>query len=57
MARRLAPDPPVAWLHLGAPGCQRTLSLAWRADARLSAAARALTALATGHFRTWRGDA
>ncbi|HYB87537.1 MAG TPA: hypothetical protein VEC76_11835 [Streptosporangiaceae bacterium] len=57
MARRLAPDPLVAWLHLGAPGCQRTLSLAWRADARLSAAARALTALATGHFRTWRGDA
>jgi DNA-binding transcriptional LysR family regulator len=57
MARRLAPDPPVAWLHLDAPGCQRTLSLAWRADAYLSAAARALTALATSHFQTWRGDA
>jgi hypothetical protein len=28
-----------------------------RTDAYLSAAARALTALATSHFQTWRGDA
>lgn len=55
MARRLAPDPPVGWLHLDVP-CQRTLSLAWRADAYRPAAARALTDFAAGYFRTWRGD-
>jgi DNA-binding transcriptional LysR family regulator len=57
MARRLAPDPPVSWLQLDAPGCRRTLSLVWRADAYLSAAARALAEFAVGYFRTWRGDA
>jgi DNA-binding transcriptional LysR family regulator len=57
VARRLAPDPPVAWLHLEAPACRRTLSLVWRTDAYLSAAARALTSFAISHFRTWRGDA
>jgi DNA-binding transcriptional LysR family regulator len=57
MARRLAQDPPVSWLHLDAPGCRRTLSLVWRADAYLSAAARALAEFAVGYFRTWRGDA
>ena len=57
VARRLAPDPPVAWLHLEAPACRRTLSLVWRTDAYLSAAARALTGFAISHFRTWRGDA
>ena len=57
VARRLAPDPPVAWLHLDAPGCLRTLSLVWRTDAYLSAAARALTTVAASHFQTWRGDA
>ena len=56
VARRLAADPPVGWLHLDAPGCRRTLSLVWRADAYLSAAARALTEFAPGYFRTWRGD-
>ena len=57
VARRLAADPPVGWLHLDAPGCRRTLSLVWRADAYLSAAARALAEFAPGYFRTWRGDA
>ena len=61
MARRLAHDPPVGWLHLDAPGldvpCRRTLSLVWRADAYRPAAARALTEFAAGYFRTWRGDA
>jgi hypothetical protein len=37
IARRLAPGPPVGWLHLDAPGLdvpgRRTLSLVWRADA------------------------
>jgi len=56
MARRLAADPPVAWLHLDAPGCRRTLSLVWRDDAYLPAAARALSEFAVGYFRTWRGD-
>ena len=56
MARRLAPDPPVGWLHLDTP-CRRTLSLVWRADAYRTAAARALTEFAAGYFRTWRGDA
>jgi DNA-binding transcriptional LysR family regulator len=66
MARRLAPDPPVGWLHLDAPGldtpsldipCRRTLSLVWRADAYRPAATRALAEFAAGYFRTWRGDA
>ena len=56
MARRLATDPPVGWLHLDVP-CRRTLSLAWRTDAYQPAAARALTEFAAGFFRTWRGDA
>jgi DNA-binding transcriptional LysR family regulator len=57
VARRLAPEPPVAWLHLDAPACRRTLSLVWRTDAYLSAAARALAEFATSHFQTWSGDA
>ena len=56
MARQLAPEPPVCWLHLDAPDCRRTLSLVWRADAYLSAAARALAEFAVGYFRTWRGE-
>src|SRR5437773_7934175 len=55
MARQLAPDPPVGWLHLDVP-CQRTLSLIWRADAYRPAAARALTEFAAGYFRGWSGD-
>jgi len=55
MARRLAPDPPVGWLHLDVP-CRRTLSLVWRADAYQPAAARALVEFAAGYFRAWRGE-
>src|SRR6266487_3152998 len=57
MARRLAPDPPVGWLHLDAPyldaPSRRTLSLVRRADAYRPAAARALADFAAGYFRTW----
>jgi DNA-binding transcriptional LysR family regulator len=56
VARHQAADPPVGWLRLDAPGCVRTLSLVWRADAYRSAAARALTEFAPGYFLTWRGE-
>jgi DNA-binding transcriptional LysR family regulator len=49
MARR-ALRPPIAWLHLDAPDCQRTLRLAWRRDAYLSAAAREFRDFAVGYF-------
>jgi DNA-binding transcriptional LysR family regulator len=55
VARRAAPHPPVAWLHLDAPGCRRTLSLVWRTDAYRSAAARAFTEFAAA--RAWPSDA
>jgi len=55
VARQAAPDPPVAWLHLDAPGCRRTLSLVWRADAYRSAAARAFGEFAAAH--AWPSDA
>jgi DNA-binding transcriptional LysR family regulator len=48
---RRVPDPPVAWLHLDAPGCRRTLSVVWRRDAYLSAAARGFRDFAVSHFR------
>jgi DNA-binding transcriptional LysR family regulator len=48
---RQVPDPPVAWLHLDAPGCRRTLSVVWRRDAYLSAAARGFRDFAINHFR------
>ena len=56
VARRAAPHPPVAWLHLDAPGCRRTLSLVWRADAYQTAAARALVGFAASYFSAWRGE-
>jgi DNA-binding transcriptional LysR family regulator len=49
MARRTG-RPPIAWLHLDAPGCQRTLSIAWRRDAYLSTAARQFRDFAVGYF-------
>jgi DNA-binding transcriptional LysR family regulator len=49
MARHTA-RPPVGWLHLDAPGCQRTLRIAWRRDAYLSAAARQFRDFAASHF-------
>jgi DNA-binding transcriptional LysR family regulator len=48
---RQVPDPPVGWLHLDAPGCRRTLSVVWRRDAYLSAAARGFRDVAVSHFR------
>jgi DNA-binding transcriptional LysR family regulator len=50
VARRAASDPPVAWVHLQADGCRRTLSIVWREDAYLSAAARSFRDFAIGHF-------
>lgn len=40
ISRRSASQPPVAWLHLDAPDCRRTLSLVWREDAFMPDAAR-----------------
>jgi DNA-binding transcriptional LysR family regulator len=54
VARRTAEHPPVAWLHLDAAGCRRTLSLVWRADAYRSVAARAFAAFADAH--AWPSD-
>jgi DNA-binding transcriptional LysR family regulator len=54
VARQAAQHPPVAWLRLDAPGCRRTLSLVWREDAYLSAAARAFTTFAAAH--AWPSD-
>ncbi len=48
---RSTPDPPVGWVHLDAPGCQRTLRIAWREDAYLPAAARSFRDFAISHFR------
>lgn len=57
VARRAAPDPPVAWLRLRAPGCRRTLNVVWRRDRYLTVAARAFRDFAAGHFRGRPGDA
>lgn len=51
VARRMAAQPPVAWLHLQAPGCRRTLSAVWREDVYLSSAARRFIDFAVAHFR------
>ncbi|WP_431044584.1 LysR family transcriptional regulator [Streptomyces sp. P1-3] len=40
MARQAKADADVAWLHVDATDCVRTLTLVWQADAYLSAAAR-----------------
>jgi DNA-binding transcriptional LysR family regulator len=39
-ARHATPHPPVAWLHIDAPDCQRTLRFAWHQSTYLSTAAR-----------------
>jgi hypothetical protein len=54
VARWAAENPSVAWPHLDAPGCRRTLSLVWRAVAYLSAAARAFTGFALA--QAWPSD-
>lgn len=48
---RSTPDPPVGWVRLDAPGCQRTLRIAWREDAYLPAAARSFCDFAISTFR------
>ncbi|MEC4017546.1 LysR family transcriptional regulator [Streptomyces sp. H27-D2] len=47
MSRQAATHAPVAWLHLDAPDCYRTLTLVWREDGYLSTAARQFRELAT----------
>jgi len=54
VARKTAEHPRVAWVHLDAAGCRRTLSLVWRENAYLSAAARAFTTFAA--TRAWPSD-
>lgn len=56
VARRTAARPPVAWLHLDAPGCRRTLSLVWREGAYLSVAAQRFRELAIQRFRRRPAD-
>jgi len=50
VARQVAAHPPVAWLHLKAPECHRTLSVVWRQDTYLSAAARHFLDFTIDHF-------
>ncbi|OZM70377.1 LysR family transcriptional regulator [Amycolatopsis antarctica] len=52
MSRRAAGHAPVAWLHLDAENCERSLDLARRGDAYLSVAARHFRRTAIDHFRT-----
>ena len=53
IARQTTPHPPVAWLHLDATGCQRTLSVVWRKDTYLSIAARRFRDYAGSHDLSW----
>ena len=57
VARRLAAHPPVAWLRVKAPECQRTLSVVWRHDTYFSAAARDFRDFTIDHFRRRFADA
>jgi DNA-binding transcriptional LysR family regulator len=50
VSRRLAAHPPVAWLRLKAPECRRTLSVVWRNDTYVSAAARHFREFTIDHF-------
>jgi DNA-binding transcriptional LysR family regulator len=49
-ARRAGAGPEVAWLHITEPVCQRTVSLVWREDRYLSAAARRFRQAAVEYF-------
>jgi DNA-binding transcriptional LysR family regulator len=40
IARRTAPDTPIAWIAVDDPACRRTVTLLWNADDRLPPAAR-----------------
>ncbi|MFD0486926.1 LysR family transcriptional regulator [Saccharopolyspora spinosporotrichia] len=50
-ARRFAPHAPLAWLHLDAPDCHRTLTFVWRRDAYVSLAAQEFRAHVTATVR------
>ncbi|MGW6934157.1 LysR family transcriptional regulator [Lentzea sp. NPDC054927] len=47
-ARRLASQLPLVWIGVDNPDCRRTVTLFWRADSELPAAARTLRATITG---------
>jgi DNA-binding transcriptional LysR family regulator len=49
-ARRASAEPEVAWLHITEPVCQRTVSLVWREDRYLSAAAQRFRQFAVEYF-------
>lgn len=49
-ARRASAEPEVAWLHITEPVCQRTVSLVWREDRYLSAAAHRFRQFAVEYF-------
>jgi DNA-binding transcriptional LysR family regulator len=49
-ARQAGAGPKVAWLHVTEPVCQRTVSLAWREDRYLSAAARQFRQFTAEYF-------
>jgi DNA-binding transcriptional LysR family regulator len=49
-SRRAGAGPKVAWLHITEPVCQRTVSLVWREDRYLSAAARRFQQFAVEYF-------
>ncbi|PZG31739.1 hypothetical protein C1I98_29900 [Spongiactinospora gelatinilytica] len=53
MSLRAAPHAPVAWARLDTPEARRTLSMVWRRDAHLSAAAGRFRDFAADHFRTF----
>jgi DNA-binding transcriptional LysR family regulator len=48
IARLIRPEPDVAWVGIDHPHCNRTLSLHWASDDRLSAAARLMRSQITG---------
>jgi DNA-binding transcriptional LysR family regulator len=52
ISRQSTAHPPVSWLHLDTPQAQRTLRLAWRPDAYLTAAARRFRGFAVERLRT-----
>jgi DNA-binding transcriptional LysR family regulator len=56
ISRDAVAHPPVAWLHLDAPGAFRTLRLVWRKDSYMSVAARRFRGIAAEHFSQLPAD-
>lgn len=52
MSRHAASHAPVAWLQLDVPDCHRILTVVWRSDTYLSAAARRLIDFAGAYYAT-----